>query len=419
MKKRVAIIGGGASGLVAAISAARNNADVTIYEKMDRVGKKILATGNGRCNLTNKNISILNYHGKSPEYVKKIFEFFGVEKTLSFFEELGIYPYIDDSGNVYPNSLQSSSVLDVLRIEIDRLGVKEIKNCEIIELRKNKETFTIIDNNKKKYIADSVIVSCGGKASPQLGSNGSGYKLVEKFNHNIVDPFPALVQLKLKSDFLKRLKGVKFEGKIKVIANNKTIREDTGEILFTDYGVSGIPVLQISRMTIEKFITNIETYVIIDMFTKFEKYELFELIENRIRHMKNKTIEESFIGLINKRLIPVILKEAHIKDIKEKCINLNKKEIYQIVDILKSWKFKVTGYNSWQQAQATAGGIETSYIDSTTLESKKVKGLYIAGEILDIDGDCGGYNLQWAWSSGYTAGYYASLNEIDYNNSQI
>lgn len=408
MKKNIAIIGGGAAGLTAAIAAAKNNAEVTIYERMDRVGKKILATGNGRCNLTNINTQIINYHGKAPNYIEKVFEFFGVQETLSFFEDIGIYPYIDEEGKVYPYSLQATSVLDALRYEADRLGVKELTNCKIIDLIKNKETFIIIDEDGKKYKSDAVIVCCGGKASSQLGSDGSGYKLVQKFGHKLIKPFPALVQLKLNADNLKRIKGVKIQGKIQSIANNKIIREDLGEILFTDYGISGPPVLQISRMTLENLNKNQKIYVKIDMFPEFEKKQLYDLLNNRFNKMKYKNIEESFNGLVNKRLIPIILKEAEINDYKIKCTKLNRKQIYKIIEILKSWTFEVTGYYSWQQAQVTAGGIETKDFDNTTLESKKIKGLYIAGEILDIDGDCGGFNLQWAWSSGYTAGYYAS-----------
>lgn len=410
MKKKVAIIGGGAAGLVAAISAARNNADVTIYEKMDKVGKKILTTGNGRCNLSNINTQITHYHGKKPDFINEAFEFFGVQKTLSFFEDIGIYPYIDDEGKVYPYSLQASSVLDTLRYEVKRLGIKELTNCKIADLIKNKETFIIIDEEDNKYNADSVIVCSGGKASSQLGSDGSGYKLLQKFGHKLVKPFPALVQLKLNSKYLKRLKGVKFQGKIQSLANNEIIREDSGEILFTEYGVSGPPVLQISRMTLDELNKNQKILVKIDMFPEFNKKQLYDLLDNRFNKMKYKNIEESFYGLINKRLISTILKESEIDDNNIKCTKLNKREIYKIIDVLKSWTFEVTGYNTWQQAQVTAGGIETKDFNNKTLESKKIKNLYVAGEILDIDGDCGGFNLQWAWSSGFAAGYYASLS---------
>lgn len=408
-KKKIAIIGGGAAGLTAAIVAAKNNAEVTIYERLDRVGKKILATGNGRCNLSNINTQIINYHGKESNYIEKIFEFFGVQKTLSFFDDIGIYPYIDEEGKVYPYSLQASSVLDALRYEANRLGVKEFTNFKIMDLIKNKETFVMIDADGKKHITDAVIVCCGGKASSQLGSDGSGYKLFEKFGHKLIEPFPALVQLKLNADNLKRIKGVKIQGNIKALQNSKLIRQDSGEILFTDYGVSGPPVLQISRMTLENLNRNKKVFIQIDMFPEFERNQLYELLTNRFNKMKYKNIEESFNGLINKRLIPVILKEAEIMDTKIKCTKLNRKQVYKIIEVLKNWTFEVIGYYSWQQAQVTAGGIETKDFDRNTLESKKVKNLYAAGEVLDIDGDCGGFNLQWAWSSGYTAGYYASL----------
>ncbi|HPB79332.1 MAG TPA: NAD(P)/FAD-dependent oxidoreductase [Sedimentibacter sp.] len=404
---KIAVIGGGASGLTAAISAARNGAEVTICEKLNRVGKKILATGNGRCNYTNMNLSKECYHSNNLNFVDEVMKFFNLDKTLVFFEDLGILPYVDESGKVYPNSLQASSVLDVLRYELKRLNVKEVTDFNVTALRKSKDKFSIIGNDT--ITADRVILATGGKASPQLGSDGKGYELAKSLGHEIIEPFPALVQLKLSGKYFKRIAGIKFDGIVKAYAGDRLIREEEGEILFTDYGISGPPILQVSRKVIEELNKKNKPFLNIDMFPGYSKLKLYDILQDRFRRINYKTIEESMIGFINKKLIPVVFYEAGFEDLNKICGKLNKKEIYKIIDILKEWKFEVIGHNSWQQAQSTAGGIKLSEVNPKTLESLKVKGLYFAGEILDVDGDCGGFNLQWAWSSGYTAGYFSSL----------
>lgn len=405
---KVAVIGGGASGLMAAIVAARRGAEVTIYEKLNKVGKKILATGNGRCNYTNMDMSVDRYHGKNMRTAENIINFFDLNKTLDFFEDLGINPYVGDLGKVYPSSLQASSVLDVLRYETERLKVTEITDFEVLELRKNKDTFSIIGRDGV-YPADRVILATGGKASPQLGTDGKGYELAKHFGHKIVEPFPALVQLKLKGKYFKRISGIRFDGAVKAFTDKKIIREDEGEILFTDYGISGPPILQISRKVIEELNKNKDVIVSVDMFPHLSKSDLYEVLSLRFKKIGYKSIEDGLIGFINKKFIPVMLMEAEIENTNKKCSSFTKKEIYKLIDILKEWKFEVTGHNPWDQAQSTAGGVDMSEVNPNTLESIKVKGLYFSGEILDVDGDCGGFNLQWAWSSGYTAGYFSSI----------
>lgn len=406
---KIAVIGGGASGLIAAIAAARNGAEVTVYEKLNKVGKKILATGNGRCNYTNMNMSIDRFHGKNIKLAESSFSFFNLNKTLNFFEELGINPYVGDLGKVYPSSLQASSVLDVLRYEAQRLKVEEIIEFQVTELRKSKDKFSIIGNGKN-YEADKVILATGGKASPQLGTDGDGYELAKTFGHKIIEPFPALVQLKLKGKYFKRITGIRFDGVVKGFTDNNIIREDEGELLFTEYGISGPPILQISRKVIEELNKGVKVFIAIDMFPHLTKFDLYDLLSKRFNKLSYKSMEDGLVGFINKKLISVILNEAGFEDLSKNCGKLNKKEIFKIIEILKDWKFEVTGHNTWQQAQSTAGGIDLSEVNPKTLESTKVKGLYLTGEILDVDGDCGGFNLQWAWSSGYTAGYFSSIS---------
>ncbi|KAF5057776.1 NAD(P)/FAD-dependent oxidoreductase [Sedimentibacter saalensis] len=405
---KIAVIGGGAAGLVAAIAAARNGAEVSVYEKMNKVGKKILATGNGRCNYTNMYMSMDRYHSKNITMAERAMDFFDRDKTISFFENLGIYPYIDQSGKVYPNSLQASSVLDVLRYETLRLNVQEITDFEVRELRKSKDKFSII-GMENAFTADKVILCSGGKASPQLGSDGSGYEIAKSFGHKIIEPFPALVQLKLAGKYFKRITGIRFDGIVRSFTESKTIREEEGELLFTDYGISGPPVLQISRKVIEAINRNERVFIAVDMFPNLTKAMLYDILKDRFFHIGYKSMEDALIGFINKKLISVVLSEAGFENIQKECGKLSKKEIFKIIDILKEWKFEVTGHNTWQQAQTTAGGIALTDINPNTMESTKVKGLYFAGEVLDVDGDCGGFNLQWAWSSGYTAGHSSSI----------
>ena len=410
-KKDICVIGGGASGMMAAISAARLGASVTILERMDRVGKKILATGNGRCNLTNQNIRIERYHGKNSKFIYGAFGQFTVQQTLNFFEMLGIACKVEEE-KVYPFSDQASSVLDVLRYEMKRLGIQEVCGMEVTQIIPTKKGFAIYTKEKNKIIeAQKVIITTGGRASSQLGSNGSGYNIVQQLGHSIIPPFPALVQLNLKADFLKRIKGVKFVGTVSIYKKNNILRKEEGEILFTNYGISGPPILQISRIASQALQEKKSTYLTLDLFPKFTSEQLDVLLQTRWGYNSNKSLDFSFVGLINKRLIPVILMEAGIFDIQKPCKSITVQERKNIIKILKSWKFIITGTQSWHQAQVTAGGINTKEIDPKTMESKKVPNMYLAGEVIDIDGDCGGFNLQWAWSSGYVAGYWAATSD--------
>lgn len=406
MKKNIIVVGGGASGMVAAIAAKRNGADVTLLERNDRLGKKILATGNGRCNYSNINLSNINYHGENPKFTLSALASFNVDGTINFFERLGITPFIEENGKVFPMSLQSSSVLDVLRLEMENLGIKIRLNNLVKSIKKNKEFIVELEGGEN-IIAENVIVATGGMAMPASGSDGSGYKILEELGHSIIEPFPGLVQLKLDGNIFRNLKGVKFPGRASIYSKDKLLIEDFGDILFTDYGISGPPILQLSRTALEYLKSNRDIKLKISIIYSKTKEELEEYLSNRFIYMKSRSIEEALIGLINKRLISTILKEIGIK--RDKPIpQMSKKNIKELANILVSWEFRIVGSKGWKEAQVTAGGVSTKEVDSKTMESKKFKGLYIAGELLDIDGDCGGFNLQWAWSSGYIAGLSAS-----------
>ncbi|SHE98001.1 hypothetical protein SAMN02745784_02412 [Tissierella praeacuta DSM 18095] len=408
MSKKIIIIGGGAAGMMAALSVKRNGGDALILEKNDRVGKKLLATGNGRCNYTNKNLNINNYHGNNPKFAYSALSEFDVERTIEFFESLGITPAVEDNGKVFPLSFQASSMLDVLRYEIETQGIELITEAQVFEIKK-KNQFTVTLKDKRIFEGDRVIIATGGMALPSSGSDGNGYNLCKKLGHTITEIFPGLVQLKLESKFLRALDGVKFLGVAGIYIDNKLILEDSGDILFTSYGISGPPVLQLSRTALDYMNKekNVELRVSI-IHTKTQE-ELLEYLVNRFKLMPNKTIEIALIGLINKKLIIPLLKETNI-DKNKNAASLSKDEMRKLSEILTSWSFKVIGSQSWGNAQVTAGGVNTAEVDNKTMESKIVKGLYIVGELLDIDGDCGGFNLQWAWSSGYIAGLNAAKN---------
>lgn len=400
--RNIAVIGGGASGLTAAIAAARCGAAVTIYERCDRAAKKILATGNGRCNMTNMGAAIENYHGENTRFANGVINSFWVEETLDFFSELGIVPKVEENGKVYPYSLQAAAVSEVLRLEAERLGVRIVCNFEVSGIDKNKDKFFLYSYGGEKVSADCVILSAGGKASPNLGSNGSGYRLAEKFGHRLTKLYPSLVQVKTDNTYTKSLQGVKINGKAAFYENNRFVSESEGEILFTDYGLSGPPVFDLSRLA--AFSKNAE--IKIDLMPEFSEGELYRLLNERKEY--DKSLECFFTGMLPKKLGQILLKSCGIAPLSRHCSSLCKKEISDLAKKIKAWGFQVRGTMSWNNAQVTAGGIDVSDIEPLTLESKLVKNLFFAGEIMDIDGDCGGYNLQWAWSSGYVAGVNAA-----------
>lgn len=404
-KAEIAVIGGGASGMVAAIVAARNGCKVTVYEKNDRIGKKILATGNGRCNMTNIYANKDRFHGNDIEFMSDVMNCFWVDETLDFFSELGLVYKTEEEGKVYPYSNHAASVLDVLRFELDRLGVVIKAGFEVKEIKRLKKGFNIFSYNSECGYADRVIVSTGGKASPSSGSNGSGYTLLEGFGHKLTRIFPSLVQVKLKTTELKQLNGLKIDGNITVKKGREVLRKESGEILFTDYGISGPPVFAVSRIPSELKECTIE----IDFMPEFSFMDIVKILEEHRKIMN--TVEELFVGVLNRRIGQMLIKSVTELKMNEKIKNVTDKDIKKIAEKLKSFTIITDGTMSWNNAQVTAGGVETRGFNGKTMESKLVKGLYCTGEILDIDGDCGGFNLQWAWSSGYIAGVNAAKGE--------
>ena len=407
--KQIVIIGGGASGLVAAIMAARNGARVVVLERMQRVGKKLLATGNGRCNLSNRRVGPAHYHGARPEFVEGVFAQFGLEKTLHFFESLGVSALEEDEGKLFPASQQASSVLDVLRYEMAQLGVTEICDVIVQSIQLKQGGVRCVCGDGRTFEAGRVVVCTGGKSSPNLGSNGGGYKLAQALGHTILEPFPALVQVKLDASYLNQISGVGVQGTAQVWVDGELKRAETGELLFTKYGLSGTAILQLSRPISEHTLKGRDTTVRLDLFPALSQEALAVLIHERIAKGSHKPIDFSFVGLFHKRLIPVLLQVAGIQNPQRPCGGLSRDEIARIASALKEWAIPCSGTQSWMFSQVTAGGVDVREVDPATLESKRAPGVHFAGEVLDIDGDSGGYNLQWAWSSGAVTGTHAAL----------
>lgn len=405
MSKKIAVIGGGAAGMVAAIRSARMGTQVTIYERNDRVGKKILSTGNGKCNFSNEKMSADCYRGGGVPLVDKIYGTVGVKETKEFFTELGMR-IKDRDGYLYPASGQASTVLDVLRYELEHLTVRIHTNRQVTDITAGQDGLTVETNEHEKEKYDAVILACGGKAAPKTGSDGQGFVLAKKLGHHIVPTAPALVALRCSEDFYKRVAGVRCDAKLTLCIDGQPVSSDRGEMQWTDYGISGIPVFQLSRdaayaLQAKKCVT-----VVIDLMPDFSE-EQDDSADSRFwserwKRQGGQTMEQFVTGLVNKKIGLLLLKLAGIKE-SEKVGDVSPSRQKELTKLFRSFIVTVKGTNSFDQAQVCAGGVDCKEV-TDTLESRIVPGIYFAGEMLDVDGICGGYNLQWAWSSGMVAG---------------
>lgn len=419
----VTVIGGGAAGLMAAVTAARYGAKTVIIEHMDRVGKKILSTGNGKCNYTNALQGVSYYRGEDPAFVLPVFAQFGFEETVAYFKELGIYPKVRN-GYYYPASEQAASVLDVLRMECGYQNVAIYTSCVPKSIKKSKNGYHI-HTDKEAFSTRTVIFAPGLLAAPKTGSDGSAIPHIESLGHHFIDIVPALVQLKGKQSFFKTLAGIRAESTISLYIENVQIHtkggaqaafkaeyekvcEETGELQLTEYGISGIPVFQLSRFATKALKAQKGVCARIDFMPGMTEEELFSLLEKRFHaNAHGKSANEALIGLFNKKLIDVLLKESGI-GLHLPAEKIRNGELQKLCGTIKQFRVDIIGSKGMDAAQVCAGGVDTGEVDKETLESKLAEGIYFAGEVLDIDGTCGGYNLQWAWSSGYVAGIHAA-----------
>lgn len=402
---QVYVIGGGASGMVAAITAARKHHKVTILEQQNHTGHKILATGNGRCNMTNADQSLSHYHGLSNEnssqtLASAVFSRFSYDDTLTFFDELGIVTK-NKGGYLYPRSEQASAVADALAMKLQELNVRIICDCAVSEVIQ-KDRFQII-TSKGNFSADRIILATGSYA----GTKGlAGYELARQLGHHVIEPLPALVQLTSDASLFKPIAGIRTQGKVTLVSSeSEVLGSDTGELQLTAYGLSGIPVFQVSYLASRELSQKRKVNALLDFMPDYDEDSLKSLLMNRKRLLADRCMDQFFVGLLNKNLGSFLVSQSGIN--LTKCAGeLTDQEMNCLLVNLKEFKAPVKGTKSYSDAQICTGGIDVEEIDGN-LESKKVSGLYFCGEIIDLNGDCGGYNLQWAWSSGAVAGELA------------
>lgn len=381
--------------MIAGISAAqlKPNQNIALIEKNWILGKKVLLTGNGRCNLTNVSLSPDKYYGENTKCLHNIFNRFSADDTIKFFNELGVKLITEKDGRVFPITDTSSTIVDALSKELSRQKVKIYVNERLVKLIPVKNGWQV-KTDKNIYETKSVIIATGGKSYPQSGSTGDGYDIARQFGHRIIEPRPALVSLELKGDLFKELPGVKTNVTIILNAQRKVIKHSTGEIIFTHFGISGPLVLDLSR------VINNKSTVAVNFIPEFRTQAE---LNNLIRKHPRKTLANTLDTILPKKLCSVLLNELEINAEKQSS-QITKKEQQFFFDKLTNWQLQIKGPRSFNESMVTAGGVSMDEINPKTMESLKAKGLYFAGEVLDIDGVSGGYNLQFAWSTGYIAG---------------
>lgn len=404
---KIGIIGAGASGMAAAIAASqRENTQVLLFERQARVGRKLQATGNGRCNLSNYRPFDHAYHGENPEFANRALQIFDVAETMYWFAQLGLYMVREESGRVYPYSDQANSVVDVLRFALNRENITLLTGFEVTRVRKTDAGFQI-EGNGEIYTCDKLIVACGGLAGTKLGGSMSGYQLLRSFGHKITKLRPALVQIKSNWSGCAALKGVRANCHAVIYHDGELYSESKGELQFTEYGLSGPVIFEISRDVCQ---TRGEWICKLDLLPELDSQQVFNHLKQRCK--TDLLTDELFTGVLHNRLGRVVTQSAGIRN-GIKIADLRDDELMQAVNTAKALEISVTETLGMEHAQVTAGGACTAEFDPSTMESKLVPGLYACGEVLDIDGDCGGYNLQWAWSSGLLAGNCAGGKKYD------
>ena len=398
---RIGIIGGGAAGMAAALAASEyENAQVVLMERQARLGKKLSATGNGRCNLSNIHAAQGGYHGDDRHFHEYALNQYPPSETLQWFSGLGLYTVTEPSGKVYPYSDQANSVVDVLRFSLERPNIQVLTDFEVQKVRKDGAVFSVSTRSETLEF-DRLIIACGGLAGTKLGGTMSGYKLLRSFGHKCTKLRPTLVQVKTSWPGVLALKGVRANCKAGIYQNGRLHRSSEGEIQFTEFGLSGPVIYEISRDACQG---GGEWECTLDFLPEISSDALAVLLEKR--RSSPLTAEDLFTGILHNRLGRVIVKEAGIRGNLPIC-DLREDQLFDAVALAKGFTVGLTEPLGMDAAQVTAGGIVTNEFDPETMQSKLVPGLYACGEVLDVDGDCGGYNLQWAWSSGRLAGFSA------------
>ena len=403
MKPAVAIVGGGAAGLFAAVTAAKAGAKVTVLEKADRVGRKLLATGNGRCNLTNLRAAAADYHTDCPAAVKAVLEQLPPAQAVAQFKQIGLLCREEEEGRVYPYSAQAAAVLDRLRFACAHLGVETENGISVKSIEKSADGFLLTDETGRRVRAGRVLLAAGGAAAPQLGGSSDGCRLLERFGHTVTPLTPALTPVKTDPARVKPLKGVRVRAAVTLFIDGTPGPRELGEVQFTEQGLSGIAVMQLSSRIGADTKGKHSFALSLDLMPDFTREEVHRLLTGRLSYAGEELVSDFMTGLLPKRVGQTAAKEAGAC-LSQPAGSLPGGVWGKLARMLKDWRFEAKGTLSWPQAQVTAGGARLCEFDPVTLQSKRVPGLYAAGEVLNVDGPCGGYNLQWAWASGFAAG---------------
>ncbi len=408
--KPVIILGGGAAGLAAAISAARQGSGrVIVAERLDRVGKKLLATGNGRCNLTNLRAGPEGYATSHPKALARILAGTGPQEVLDFFSSLGLLCQEETEGRVYPYCRQAAMVVDVFLTALTRLGIEVRCNWETLRLEPKAGGFQLIAQDGRRMEGSRVVLAAGGRAAPKLGSNGSGFSLARQLGHSCAPLYPALTPLCCGGAGVRGLKGLRAHGALTLQMGGRILGREEGEVQFTEYGLSGIPVMNLSGKALQR--QGEACVVFVDLFPQVTRQGLLALLKERRRAYWEESLETLLLGTVPKRLAYALMKSAGLQPLSRKIGSLTAGELAALAAECKAWAFPVEGALGWEQAQATGGGVPLEEVDPATLESRKCPGLHLAGELLDAVGECGGWNLHWAWITGLRAGAAAGRTE--------
>jgi predicted Rossmann fold flavoprotein len=391
------IIGAGAAGLCAAITAARAGQSVTLLEQNSKIAKKILVSGNGKCNIDNKYISTKHFHGQNPDFIEEVLKEYDFEVVEKFFTSIGLELTEGKEGKMFPMSLQSSSVVELLEYEAMRAGVQIHCNCTVTSISKEEDIFSLKTTQGTK-VCKKLLLASGSPAAPQLGGSNSGYAFATKMGHTLIPRHPSLVQLCSEEDWVKGCAGVKVAGLAQLYANGEYITEKKGDLLFTNYGISGLAILDLSREVSTRLASYDYCELNLDLMPEMSKEKLSNLLLNRIQNESEKPIALWLQGIINKKLISVILSQSKCKVKIES--ELNRKEIGKLVYAIKNLKLSINDTKGFKGAEVSTGGIDTTEVNPQTMESKLIPNLFFAGEILDVDGDRGGFNFHFAWVTG-------------------
>lgn len=403
----IAIVGGGPSGIMAAISASNLGKSVILIEKNTIIGRKILATGNGRCNVTNRNVEVSRYHGGNPEFIGGILKQFDQYKAMNFFESLGLILKEEDRGRIFPRTNQATTVLEALNHELQRLKVDIHTGNEVKDIS-HKEFWVIKTNNGSEFKSKKIVLTTGGKVASHFGSSGDGLHFAQKLGHRLTPIYAALVPMETKESWVRDVQGLKIEGVAQVVVEDKVIAKREGDILFTHYGLSGPGIMGLARV-VAPLVEVGEVKIRIDIIPEESLKSLDEKIISIFNNNGAKALKNALSGVVPLNLAVVVLKNAGI-DPDKKAAQISKLQRESIVEKLKGLELVINKVRPLKEAQVTSGGIDVNEIDGKILESKIVPGLFFAGEIIDVDGDSGGFNLQWAWSSGFVAGKGVAKN---------